>query len=184
MELKTVTKNDSEAPEEPLFIDLEELLNGKRKKPIPTIVSAIEQNGIYAIDRFGRAQKISPSEPNPPKILQAIDLLGSVQDYRNDPWKTPGVDQHPLDAADGPGNPYWSFGWPESDLPDFEAIADQQINRLSPVEQRRAKLLTIVDSLRKSTPGMTKRQAFEKLEGKEWGSEHNVKRIYYAKKSK
>lgn len=84
------------------------------------LATAVENHGIFVIDRYNRCV---PASPGPSSDLfsksYALDLIALVAEEERDPGPIPSLDherwefeQHPLQR----------FGWPMGSLPDLDAI--------------------------------------------------------------
>lgn len=82
------------------------------------IATAIEQYGIWFIDRYNRRVKasIEPNEANSQD--KALDLVAEWQAELNDPGPTYSWNHQRFELEEHPAE---RFGWPQSDLPNFSA---------------------------------------------------------------
>lgn len=93
-----------------------------RKYSIGLLATVIEQNGIFTWDRFGRFGQADKCAK-----MSILNLLARIYEYENDCYDPHDHDQHPLDEASYmPDDPFSLFGWLKDDLPNFEAIAEQE----------------------------------------------------------
>lgn len=83
---------------------------------IGTLATAIEKYGIWGWDRYGRSRHFSHDSE---KGKEALDLLAAQSNFMGDSEQ----ELSPLDEGQlQPISPYDTFGWKESEVPDFEAI--------------------------------------------------------------
>lgn len=114
--------------------------------PISMLATAIEKDGIYTWDRFGRYGMAG--DVNKAFVL---DLLAKQYKWSMDPYvgrlkdpRSP-LEQHEnppnnSDNAEDWVNPFDEFGWTENELPDFDNIHQPQIEKgLKPINIRKRK---------------------------------------------
>lgn len=106
-----------------------------REVSIGVLATAIENEniGIFTWDRFGRFVKADKAAKE--KIL---NLLALIFNFENDFFDSHTHDPHPLDVASfQPDDPFSFFGWPSENIPDFNALAEQEkaASRPRPVTQ-------------------------------------------------
>lgn len=100
---------------------------------IPTLVTAIEKEGIYTIDRFGRLVKACDTNH-----VFVLNLLAKQYKWTIDPCVERFTDpRSPLEKYEEPPNtpddaedwenPFDQFGWSADVLPNFENIFQSQI---------------------------------------------------------
>lgn len=103
------------------FLTLGQLLG--IKVSVGTLASAIEQQGVYTWDRFGRFGKANSSD-----IERALSLLAAQYrweadveaSFRDDP-------RSPLEQSEGDwDNPFDGFGWAAEVAPNFDDIRQTQ----------------------------------------------------------
>jgi hypothetical protein len=102
--------------DEQSFVSLRDAL-ATENIAIGTLATAIEKEGIWTWDRFGRrglADSIAKE-----KALQLLADQYAWELIQDDPDTDT---LSPLDSNDGPQDYFWRFGWPASSLPDFEVI--------------------------------------------------------------
>jgi hypothetical protein len=126
------------------FVSLRKLLNPPRTFPVATLASAIENDGIYFLDRFGRYKKCNRTTR---EAQTALNLLADVYAFECDNWGDESIDknvphlaadpkedhddthddQHPLDEEPGPRDWFSELGWAKKVLPNFVTIRSGQI---------------------------------------------------------
>jgi len=91
---------------------------------IATLATAIEKDGVYTWDRFGRFGKASDED----KAL-ALDLLEAQYKWASDPEADRREDpRSPMDQCEGDWtNPFERFGWAAEVEPDFKNICQTQV---------------------------------------------------------
>lgn len=130
--MKTRTKgraHEQPRDKENPWISLSDLLtrnHGVAAEKVATLATAIEKNGIYTWDRFGRMIKATKDDrSNPYSQMKALDLLALVYEGQNEAKEarqSGGGDQlqHELDSfIENYQGPLVRFGWPSKQCPDF-----------------------------------------------------------------
>jgi hypothetical protein len=113
------------------FITLGQLI--LQSTSIPTLATAIEKEGIYTFDRFGRLVKVCDTN-----CAFVLDLLADQYKWAIDPCVERLTDpRSPLEKNDDPPtnpddeevweNPFDQFGWSADVLPNFDNIFQSQI---------------------------------------------------------
>lgn len=110
MNKDAITSQEEE--EEDSFFSLRTLLESN---DVATLATAIEKEGIYHWDRFGRFVRADEESQE-----KALRLLANVYEYESNVEKS--HEQHPLDISSGLGDPFSLFGWRRDTLPNFEKI--------------------------------------------------------------
>lgn len=115
------------------FISLIELLDRPLCITVGQIATAIDRQGIYGWDQFGRFTKSSESKKAiKENALNALaELWREQQAWKRDPqnWdlEGEGFNEFPLNDLHIEGlHPLQFFGWPKNELPKFEASEDSQ----------------------------------------------------------
>ena len=119
------------------FVTLRSLLRSSsnineslRVASVATLATAIDLNGIYTWDEFGRFKLVNKDAP---ECKFAFNLLARVYKFETDYEQH---EQHPLeDTEDYPDDPYSSFGWATKVLPDFESIKNSQSEIVRDIKQ-------------------------------------------------
>lgn len=119
-EIKVPTGNEIPNDDGNPFLTLRGLLGINVK--VATLATAIEEYGVYSWDRFGRFRRFG-SETDRGK--RALDILAGVRHFETY-CQGPTDQQHPLDAAEGPDDPFWEFGWASEVAPSFELLSADQ----------------------------------------------------------
>ena len=143
------------------FVTLRSLLRSSsnineslRVASVATLATAIDLNGIYTWDEFGRFKLVNKDAP---ECKFAFNLLARVYKFETDYEQH---EQHPLeDTEDYPDDPYSSFGWATKVLPDFGSIFATQSEIIKPALISRKKYennLNIVAALLAYIKGETK----------------------------
>lgn len=135
------------------LVTLEDLLY-EGEVTIGTLATAIEQNGIWGWDRYGRFRHFSHDSD---EGKTALDLLAAQSSYMGDPEQ----EVSPLDdGALQTISPYATFGWKENEEPDFEAIKSGDPEPPSPRPQAASKsanaYLVVIGVLLEYIKGETK----------------------------
>ena len=95
---------------------------------IGTIATAIEINGIYTWDRFGRRRLFAAQTSEAQSALDNLSALYAVDNFRaEEEWREP-FSEH------GGSN----FGWPSTQIPDFRLIASTVSTSRSEVRSKQA----------------------------------------------
>ena len=168
----TILNNQDHNQENNSFISLRDLLgrshifkNSSRVVSIADLASAIEQSGIYTWDKYGRCKLFKKDDP---EIQKALTLLERIYSFESD--FEPKDELHPLELTeDDPDDPYCSFGWENSSLPDFDSIhtSRAEINKKVQINNQRtdANNLNIIASLlayiKGEMKGIDKHPSFE-----------------------
>ncbi len=118
------------------FLTLGQLL--RLNISVGTLVTAIEQNGIYTWDRFGRFGQASD-----PDKERAFSLLAAQHEWSIEPEFIRGEDpRSPLEQWEGDwDDPFEHFGWAPEVAPDFDNIRQTQSEeepKRKPVTRRKA----------------------------------------------
>ncbi len=117
-----MTTNNKEADPSSGFKWLGDLLS--ERKSIGALATAIERRGIHGYDRFDRFKLVAVGSI---EAQQVLDMLAELCRRRNDPQAEDDyADDSPVD------NPFYRFGWPEDDCPDFEQLASEATPPPSP----------------------------------------------------
>jgi hypothetical protein len=93
----------------------------QRSVSVATLATAIEKNGIYTTDEYGRFGKASEKEK-----ARALSYLATYRGYQQDIDPVTGFPNHmdPLDLTAGDDTPFTSSGWAAEMLPPFRSIGD------------------------------------------------------------
>ena len=146
-------------------ISLKKILNHGNVS-VATLATAIENNGIYTWDRYGRFKLF---QKDTAEAQQALLLLQNIFEYEIDPSPGKSDKQHPLDASNDWDDPYWRFGWAMKELPNLKNIKYNQLEMLrkeTPIGKReKSSYLRIIGALVEyisgKTPGVDKHPSFE-----------------------
>ena len=115
--------NDEDNP----FVTIASLI--EEKTSIATLASAIEQEGIFTWDKYGRWGKASIDDEN-----RALHLLEIYYKWEETPPEEQSHEES-LSPMDRRGcswdNEYYYFGWAEKALPDFTNITHKQVEASS-----------------------------------------------------
>lgn len=103
--------------DERLFLSLAHLLN--QKISVGTLATAIEEEGVYTWDRFGRFGLAKDEDRS-----TAFSLLAAMHAWAMDPDVQGSADpRSPLELAEDYQSPdFCIFGWPVERAPNFEKI--------------------------------------------------------------
>jgi len=103
--------------DERLFLSLAHLLN--QKISVGTLATAIEEEGVYTWDRFGRFGLAKDEDRS-----TAFSLLAAMHAWAMDPHVEISDDpRSPLEWAEACQSPdFYIFGWPVERAPNFEKI--------------------------------------------------------------
>jgi hypothetical protein len=90
---------------------------------IATLATAIEEDGIYTWDRFGRFGKAAETD-----VANALTLLEAQYKWANDPEVDSRNDpRSPMEQCEGDwDNPFDRYGWAAEVAPDFDNIRHSQ----------------------------------------------------------
>jgi len=101
------------------FVPLARLL-GKPSIDLPTLATAIEAEGVYSWDMYGRFLKCKGG-----KVTEkALKWLAKVQELKQQSHWDDGAD-YALDdllGHSGTPSPFDRYGWPYKSLPDFDSL--------------------------------------------------------------
>jgi len=111
---------------QPAFRKIRYYLDGgpeKRKVTIGVLATAIENEGIYTWDCYGRFDIADEDAKE-----RMLYLLAQVYTHENDWLIPPNPKDHPIDfLTNMPDDMCSFFGWPENEIPDFENIAKEHV---------------------------------------------------------
>lgn len=106
------------------FMSVGELLTSGQCS-IGDLATAVEADGVWGWDRYGRYMRFPPASPEAAIVLDAL-----AAEYQSTRVDRP-ASMSPLDSDDGDG-PYSAYGWPRAEAPQ----GSQQLRR--PAPERRA----------------------------------------------
>lgn len=172
------------------FMNFRDLLS-QGKVSVATLATAIEDNGVYAWDKYGRFKKFTKDQP---ENSEALKLLAWLYERDNSSWEDQGQ-MDGLNQADGPDDPFYKYGWSLEVCPDFKLIRDGQSEIAHKKWNKReyASYLRIIGALleyiKGDAPGVEKHPSFineaklieffdSKYEGYEGLSQSNLSRKF------
>jgi hypothetical protein len=122
---KEVNAND-----EVTIVTLSDLL--RNGVAIAALATTIERLGIYCWDKYGRFGHVGGAGNK-----TALDLLAKQLAWEGDPLLDESGDpRSPRELSDDFNGGFGNYGWPENELPDFDAIY-QEYEKTERVEVRR-----------------------------------------------
>jgi hypothetical protein len=113
---------------------------------IGALATAIEKNGIYGTDRFGRKRPFRSDEEEAKLVL-----AGLAEQFRWECCGDPDVELSPADHSDEawevPLHLRWTtYGWPEDELPDVGEVVERP-RRQSDHTKREDSFLSMIAAL-------------------------------------
>lgn len=94
------------------FIDLEYLITSEGVE-VSLLADAIEKEGIWGLDRYGRFKRFTPGEEGAQRALDALAAQHSTSRY---PGEQPAVETAEWEWT------FRSYGWLKKDLPHFSQV--------------------------------------------------------------
>jgi len=135
------------------WLSLGSLLSS-RKVTVAKLATAIENDGIYTWDRFGRF-----SLANEEDKMKALDLLAEM-------YSRPGSSV-PLEIHDEQADSTFLFGWAGAVCPDFETIQDSNpkppLRKSAETNSRRTLLIIIAALAKKANIDLDERGSARKI---------------------
>lgn len=103
----------------------------ERQLEVSVLATAIEQQGVYGFDRFGRFKHAAGTSS---EAARALDALAAQYKTSADPEVPYALDTAAWEAV------FDNYGWPASNLPSFESlIVDDAVAPPRPNLERRSK---------------------------------------------
>lgn len=112
---------------------------GRRLTRVSILATAIETEGVYCWDRFGRFIKAEPGSEYANKALdllaQAFSLMQDPQPYRDEQYSD--YEEALRDSWD---HPLYLYGWASAVAPNFDFLQKEDVSPPRPVSRRDAQL--------------------------------------------
>ena len=113
------------------------------------LATAIEQHGIFVIDRFNRRVVATDGTSSDlDSKNHALQLIASVAEEERNPGPNPSWEHERWEFED---HPLQRFGWPEGSLPDLDAIKNSDNGNLNnPVDWTKRTKQEFEDEIKKA----------------------------------